>query len=359
MSRLVLATERAVAGGAQRTLGLVAAPLRDLGWDVVALVGEEGALVDQLESDGIAATVTPDAGAVADLAPAAVVSMGASGHGWAGPAAHRAAVPAAWWLDLTLRGRPAEDRAIATPAIAAAAPTARAAEALSARAPEMPVEVIAPGATWGDLGRHRSAATGVRRALGLGAHDALLVMVARLDPIKGQDVAIDAVAALRATGTDVHLALVGGAVVGHEGDLAERLRAQTDRLGLHDRVHHVGFVDDPGPWLAAATIAVQASAHEAFGLSVVEGLAHAIPTVASATDGPSEILDGGRYGVLTPPGDADALAGAVADLLADPDRRRELAASGPARAARFTPEAAARRWDDLLRTHLPSGPGRR
>lgn len=356
MSRIALATERAVAGGAQRTLGLVAAPLRDLGWEVQALIGEPGPLTDQLLADGIAVTVSADADALTDLAPDVVLSMGASGHAWAGHAAAHAEVPAVWWLDLTLRGRPNEALALGVPALAVATCTRAAQHALSERAPDLRTEVVSPGATWGDVVQHRRAATGARGSIGLAHVDApLLSMVARLDPIKGQDTAIDAVALLRAEGRDVHLALVGGAVVGHEGDIAQRLHQQTLDRGVADLVHHIGHVDDPGPWHAAGTLAIQASAHEAFGLSVVEALAHGVPVIASATDGPTEILDGGRCGVLTPPGDAEALARAIADLLDDGGRRTELGTSGPTRAADFTPQAAARRWDALLRDVLPPG----
>lgn len=357
MARLVLATERAVAGGAQRTLGLAAPALRDLGWDVQALVGEHGPLVDDLLAHDVATTVAPDAAALEDLVPDIVVSMGASGHAWAGRAADRAGLPACWWLELTLRGRPAEAAALAVPALAVATPTTAAARALGARAPHLRVAVIAPGADWGDLGSHRRDAPAARRSIGIAPDTELGVMVARLDPIKGQDVAIDAIAALRAGGRDVHLALVGGAVIGHEGDLLDRLRHQARDRGVADLVHHLGFVDDPGPWHAAGTIAIQASAHEAFGLSVVEALAHGAPVIASATDGPSEILAGGRYGVLTPPADAGALAGAIADLLDDDARRASLGAGGPARAAQFTPQAAAMKWDALLRDVLPTGCG--
>ena len=151
-------------------------------------------------------------------------------------------------------------------------------------------------------------------------------MVSRLDPMKGQDTAIDALAS---PSTGDGTCICAGRRRHHQprGILADRLRHQADDRGVGARVHHLGFVDDPGPWHAAGSIAIQASAHEAFGLSIVEALAHGTPVIASATDGPSEILDDGRYGVLTAPGDADALARAIADLLEDDGRRSRLAAA--------------------------------
>lgn len=356
MSYLVLASERAVDGGAQRALGALAPAVRDLGWHVSALVGEDGPLVEVLRGHDIETVVSADADALGDLPVDLVLSMGAATHAWAGAAAerHHEEVDAAWWLELTLRGRPAEAAALATPALLAAAPTAVAAQALHLRDPELPVEVIAPGTDWGDVAQHHRAGPEARASLGLTPDDDLLVMVSRLDPMKGQDTAIDALASLVDGGRDVHLALVGGAIIGHEGDLADRLRHQADDRGVGARVHHLGFVDDPGPWHAAGSIAIQASAHEAFGLSIVEALAHGTPVIASATDGPSEILDDGRYGVLTAPGDADALARAIADLLEDDGRRSRLAAAGPGRAEVFTPQAAAQRWSDVLPPAYPT-----
>src|SRR5690606_1075742 len=141
-----------------------------------------------------------------------------------------------------------------------------------------------------------------------------------------------------------HLALVGGAIVGHEGDLEAALRAAAPP----DRVTFVGHVDDAGPWLAAADVALVPSRHEAFGLAVVEALAHGTPVVATDVDGPRAILDGGRGGTLVPPGDAAALAAAVAAVLADATRRDEARRLGPVRAAAFTPGGAAQAWHELL-----------
>jgi len=354
--RVVLASQRAVPGGAQRALAATGAAMADRGWTVEALVGEPGWLAERFHADAIAVTVSADASALVDACPDVVVSMGAATHAWAGAAADAGQIPAAWWLELTLRDRPAEAAALAVPAVMVAAPTAVSAGALRGRAPSLAVEVIAPAVEVGDVDRDQMAAASRRRQLGIDTTSPtrLLVMVSRLDPIKGQDVAIDATATLVAAGRDVHLALVGGAVVGHEGDLAHRLRAHADSLGIAERVTLTGHVDEPGPWHAAADVSVQASAHEAFGLSVVEALAHASAVVASDTDGPRAILDGGRYGLLTVPGDPDALATAIAGLLDDDGQRRRFARSGPGRAAAFTPEIAATRWDAALQRAVPT-----
>lgn len=332
-ARLALASQRAIPGGAQRAVAWLAPELAALGWDVVGVVGEEGWLAEAWRANGIEVHRS-----VADAEPLdVVVSMGAATHAWAGAEAASLGIAAAWWLELTLRGRPAEAAALAVPAAFAAAPTDAATAALRARAPHLAVATIAPGVDPGPVAAHQVAGARLRAELD---GDPLVVLVGRLDPAKGQDVAIAAIDQLAARHREAQLVLVGGAIVGHEGDIEARLRAAAG-----DRVTFTGHLADPGPWLAAADVVVVPSRHEAFGLVVVEALAHGARVVAADVDGPRAILAGGRHGWLVAPGDADALAHGIEAALADD----QVAASGPARAQAFTPAAAAHEWDQRLR----------
>jgi glycosyltransferase involved in cell wall biosynthesis len=85
----------------------------------------------------------------------------------------------------------------------------------------------------------------------------------------------------------------------------------------------------------AAVTVVPSTYAEPFGLVAVESMWAGSPVVASDTGGLRDVLDGGRAGVLVPPGDARALRAAVTGLLADPERRRALAAAGRRRARRL------------------------
>lgn len=342
---VVLAATRSVAGGAQRALAALASGLSDRGWRVEAMLAEPGWLVADLVRRGIAVDVG-DPPRLDAARHDVVVSLGASGHAWAGPVAAAAGVPACWWLELGLRDRPVERRAATIPAAATAAPTSVAARALRELLPSVPVEVIAPGVEVGDVAAHHTSGLGLRARI---SADHLLVLVGRIDPIKGHEVALDALARLRDEGRSIHLAVVGGAIVGHEGDLEARLHARAHHLRLIDHVTWTGHLDDPGSWHAAADVAVHASRHEAFGLAIVEALAHAAPVVATATDGPREILADGAHGLLVPPGDPRALAEAVGRVLDDEELAAQLASSGPRRAADFSVEVAAGSWDRLLR----------
>ena len=96
---------------------------------------------------------------------------------------------------------------------------------------------------------------------------------------------------------------------------------------------------------------------ESFGVVLIEAMAAGAPIVASDLDAFARVLDDGAAGVLVPRGNADALARALGSLLADPQRRAELAARGAAVAARYDWQALTRRILAVYETVLPPGGG--
>jgi glycosyltransferase involved in cell wall biosynthesis len=150
----------------------------------------------------------------------------------------------------------------------------------------------------------------------------LVVAVSRHDPRKSVDLLLFALADLAATGTDFRACIVGpGRLLGAHRRLARR-------LGLADRVAIPGRVDDVWPYLSHADVFVLPSAAEASGsVSLLEALQTGTAVVASSCDGIPEDLVDGADALLFAPGDAPALACALATVLTDPVRRAELATS--------------------------------
>ena len=171
--------------------------------------------------------------------------------------------------------------------------------------------------------------------------------VGRLSRYKGLDVLLHALADV----PDARLVIVG------EGECADDLRDTATKLGVADRVRFAGAVDDTT--LLAAYAAADAfvlpslNRGEAFGLVLLEAMRARLPIVASAVPGSGigEVV--GDSGLLVPPGDAGALAVALAKMR-DADLRARLGTRGRERfEARFTLERSADRWlrlyEDVLR----------
>lgn len=129
-------------------------------------------------------------------------------------------------------------------------------------------------------------------------------------------------------------------LLGAGPDEAE-LRALAGTLGLGERVIFAGFHTDPSAFYATADLFVLSSDYEGFGNVVVEALSYGLPVVSTdCIAGPAEILDGGRFGSLTPVGDAAALTRAIDQTLdAAVDRDAQTR-----RAADFAPDIAARQY---------------
>lgn len=162
-----------------------------------------------------------------------------------------------------------------------------------------------------------------------------LCAVGRLVRAKGFDVLIDAVSVAH-LGRRWELLIVG------EGPMRASLEHRIRARGLDGFVRLVGRVENPYPLIASADISISASRWEGFGVSVLEALALGVPQVASnCPGGVADILGGGTYGVMVPPGDPLALARGIEALADDHVRRAELAARGPERVRSYTPRAVA------------------
>lgn len=135
-----------------------------------------------------------------------------------------------------------------------------------------------------------------------------LLAVGRLTKQKGFDTLITAVGML--ADLDFHLSILG------EGPERARLSALIKSHAVDDRVNLVGYVGDTGRYYAEADVFVLSSRYEGFAIVLAEALSYGLRIVSTdCKSGPSEILDGGRYGLLIPVGDPVALADAIRRIL--------------------------------------------
>lgn len=163
--------------------------------------------------------------------------------------------------------------------------------------------------------------------------------VGRLVPAKDHATLLRGFARHSASGADARLMILGN------GLLQPELEALARGLGIADRVAMPGFVGNPLPYMRRAAAFVLTSPREGFSNVLVEALGVGTPVIAMAGSfGPDEILDGGRYGRLLPPGNVEALAAAFSPDLRDTWPSELL----KARALSFTFAAGTARYLELM-----------
>ncbi len=190
----------------------------------------------------------------------------------------------------------------------------------------------------------------VRRELGLPVDALLLLCPARLIPDKDHETLLAAFARVAAAHPRAHLALAG------EGPLADELRTMVARAGLGSRVHLLGARDDVPRLLRAADMAVLSSRREGFSNVVLEALAAGIPQVVTDVGGNREAMEGSATGRLVPPGDPEAFAAALDELLANAPLRERLGEAAARRARRFDLDRTCADTEALYARILARGP---
>jgi glycosyltransferase involved in cell wall biosynthesis len=169
-----------------------------------------------------------------------------------------------------------------------------------------------------------------RAALNLPAGAFVVAILGRISSWKGQDVLIRALAAL-GNGADDSIALVAGDPWQGEEHRLDELRALAVSLGVAERVRFAGFrADVENVYGAADVVAVPSTQPDPLPNAALEAAAAGCCVVAADHGGLPEILADGATGRLVAPGDPAALAGALAELRADPAARERLGAAAAA-----------------------------
>ncbi|WP_200304694.1 glycosyltransferase family 4 protein [Streptomyces adelaidensis] len=171
----------------------------------------------------------------------------------------------------------------------------------------------------------------------------IAVAAGRLFPQKGFDMLIPAWAKLVETYPDWQLRIYGS------GEKKSELRNLIEEHHLYNHVFLMGHTDRLDDELAKASFYVLSSRFEGLPMVMIEAMSHALPVVSfDCPTGPSDVLTHGVDGLLVAPEDPDALADAMAKLMADEVLRADMGVAAVLTAASYGPDAVHHRWESLF-----------
>lgn len=198
--------------------------------------------------------------------------------------------------------------------------------------------------------RDRAAA---RRAVGIEEHERVVLFVGRLEPFKGPDILVRALAEMR-DASNVRLVLVGGSEEERSADWLDRIAAG---LGVGARVRWQPAIPqaDLPDFYASADVCAVPSFHESFGLAALEAMACGTPVVAADVGALSSLVRDGETGRLVPGHEPRAFAAALEELLEDPERASRMGESARAWARGFTWGRSVEETLDGYRSVLSAG----
>ncbi len=202
-----------------------------------------------------------------------------------------------------------------------------------------------------------------RESIGVPQGDGLLLFVGRIEPLKGLETLIRAIALMREQGLQCrvphYLAVVGGdPSASGENINAEmvRLQALRQELGMDELVLFLGKrAQDSLPYYySAADVLIMPSHYESFGMVALEAMACGTPVVASQVGGLAFLVQDGVTGFVVPDGDPRALSERITRLLTEPGLREKLGVQAAAYARQYAWENIVDRILDVYRSLVPA-----
>lgn len=176
-----------------------------------------------------------------------------------------------------------------------------------------------------------------RAAIDIPSDGHIILFVGRIEPLKGVDTLLKALAHIRNTRKQDccphYLAIIGGDPEESEQNINQemaRVKALSDELGLNDIVLFLGkrSQDTLPYYYCAADVVVVPSHYESFGMVALEAMACGTPVVASQVGGLAFLVQDGVTGFVVPNGEPELLGQHLVELMLDPQLRAKLGAQG-------------------------------
>ncbi len=184
-----------------------------------------------------------------------------------------------------------------------------------------------------DIQKFSPAASGnnMRKAFGIGSDEIVIGIASRFNKGKGHEIFLASAARLLKDVPDgrrkLRFLIAGGAVFEEDKDREKYVKSLAGEYGISDRVIFTGIIKDMPDIYAAIDIFVLASLAEPCGRVVSEAMACGKPVIGTDSGGTPEMITDGVTGLLVMPGNADAIADALAILIGDKDKRLEMGRS--------------------------------
>lgn len=212
------------------------------------------------------------------------------------------------------------------------------------------VEVIPNGIELQDY-RDLGAKAEIRRSLGLGGDERLVLFVGTLRPVKGLPFLIEAMSIMRQHNPVARLMLVG------DGQERRGLQGLVEESDMEDAVTFVGEVPNEKvpEYMAAADVLVLPSLSEGFPVTILEAMAAGLPVVATRVGGLTEIVEDGENGFLVEPRSPQETADRLCLLLADDSLRERISRNNREKAKAYSWDRVADRLEALYQEIIQVG----
>jgi len=203
---------------------------------------------------------------------------------------------------------------------------------VATRFPKERIHVVPLGVDTGRIRVNENLRAEARNNYTLDEDAYVFGIIGRLDPLKGQHLAIEALNRLLQKGMKAHLLLVGEPTLNEGDEYAERLHALINQLNLHHAVHIHPYSSEVSYFYHAIDTFLLCSKGETFGTVTIEAMSCALPIIGTDSSGTPEILDRGTCGILVSAEDSDELSVAMERVM---QNREEALAMGKRAQQRF------------------------